>query len=107
MVLKIFNFQLFKALYSTCSRLRQQLQNYCKAPAISSRHVLLSIGNGNQNLGPLHIMDPILESAMIFPSQVTILKLTANWSPYIFTLVQKEKHRVYTIHVFLSEAILC
>ena len=30
----------------------------------------------------------------------TILKLTANRSPYIFTLVQKVKHRVYKIHVF-------
>ena len=36
-----------------------------------------------------------------------ILKATANWSPYIFTLVQKKKHWVYKIHVFLSEAILC
>ena len=35
------------------------------------------------------------------------LKPTAIWSPYIFTLVQKVKHRVYKIHVFLSEAILC
>ena len=32
-----------------------------------------------------------------------ILKPTANWSPYIFTLVQKVKHRVYKIHVFLSK----
>ena len=29
-----------------------------------------------------------------------ILKPTAKWSPYIFTLVQKVKHRVYKIHVF-------
>ena len=29
-----------------------------------------------------------------------ILKSTANRSPYIFTLVQKVKHRVYKIHVF-------
>ena len=36
----------------------------------------------------------------------SILKPTANWSPYIFTIVQKVKHRVYKIHVFLSEAIL-
>ena len=35
-----------------------------------------------------------------------ILNPTANWSPYIFTLVPKVKHRVYKIHVFLSEAIL-
>ena len=31
-----------------------------------------------------------------------ILKPTANWSPYIFTLIQKVKRRVYKIHVFLS-----
>ena len=37
-----------------------------------------------------------------------ILKPTANWSPYIFTLVQKVKYRVYKINVFfLSEAMLC
>ena len=35
-----------------------------------------------------------------------ILKPTANRSPYLFTLVQKLKHRVYNIQVFLSEAIL-
>ena len=29
-----------------------------------------------------------------------LLKPTANWSPYIFTLVQKVKHRVYKIRVF-------
>ena len=27
-------------------------------------------------------------------------------SPYIFTLVQKVKHRVYKIHAFLNDAIL-
>ena len=31
-----------------------------------------------------------------------ILKPTANWSPYSFTLVQKVKHRVYKIHVFFK-----
>ena len=36
-----------------------------------------------------------------------ILKPTVNWSPDIFTLVQKVKRRVYKSHVFLSEAILC
>ena len=36
-----------------------------------------------------------------------ILISTANWSPYIFTLVQKVKRRAYKVHVFLSEAILC
>ena len=36
-----------------------------------------------------------------------ILKPTAYRSSYIFTLIQKVKHRVYKTHVvFLSEAIL-
>ena len=35
-----------------------------------------------------------------FKTNTRILKPTANWSPYIFTLVQKVKHRVYKIHVF-------
>ena len=42
-------------------------------------------------------------SPSVCPSQNrdrSILKPTANWSPYIFTLVQKVKHRVYKIHVF-------
>ena len=69
---KIFSFQLFKALDSICSRLHQRLQNSCKAPAISSRHDLKSIGTGNLSLGPLHIIDRILESVMIFKSPVTI-----------------------------------
>ena len=51
-MLKLFSFQLFEALGSTFSRLHQQLQNSCKAPAISSRHDLKFIGKGNQYLGP-------------------------------------------------------
>ena len=72
MILKIFSFQLFKALDSTCCRLHQRLQNSCKAPAISSRHDLKSIGTGNLYLGPLHIIERILESVMIFKCPVTI-----------------------------------
>ena len=41
-------------------------------PAISSRHDLKSIGTGNLYLGPLHIIDQIFESVMIFKSPVTI-----------------------------------
>ena len=36
---------------------------------------------------------------IVFPY---ILKPTANCSPYIFTLVQKVKHRVYKINVFFK-----
>ena len=71
-ILKVFNFQLFKALDSTCSRLHQRLQNSCKVHAITSRHDLKSIGKENQYLGPLHIIDRILESVMIFKSPVAI-----------------------------------
>ena len=72
MILKIFSFLLFKALDSTCSRLHQRLQNSCKVPAIASRHDLKPIGTGNLYLGPLHIIDQILESVMIFETPVTI-----------------------------------
>ena len=43
-----------------------------KAPAISSKPDLKSIGTENLYLGPLHIIDRILESVMIFKSLVTI-----------------------------------
>ena len=36
-----------------------------------------------------------------------ILKPNSNRSPNIIALVQKVKHRVYKIHAFLNEAILC
>ena len=52
--------------------LHQRLQNSCKAPAISPRHDLKSIGKGNLYLGPYHIIDQILESVMNFKSPLTI-----------------------------------
>ena len=58
-ILKVFIFQLFKVLDSTCFRLHQRLQNICKVPAISSRHDLNSIGKGKLYLYPLHIIDQI------------------------------------------------
>ena len=36
-----------------------------------------------------------------------ILNPSSNRSPYIFTLGQKVKHRVYKVHAILNEAILC
>ena len=36
-----------------------------------------------------------------------ILKPSSNRSHCILTLVQKVKHKVYTIHAFLKEALLC
>ena len=60
-ILKIFSFQLFKALDSTCSRLYERLQNSCMVPVISARHDLKSIGNGKLYFGPLHIIDRIIE----------------------------------------------
>ena len=39
---------------------------------------------------------------------VNILKPNSNRSPYIFTLVQKMKHRVYKIYAFfLNDSVLC
>ena len=35
----------------------------------------------------------------------TILKPSFNRSPYVFTIVQEVKHRVYEIHAFLNEAL--
>ena len=65
-ILKIFSFQPFEALDSTCSRLHQRFQNSCKAPAISSGQDLKSIGKGTLYIGLLHIIDRIIESVMIF-----------------------------------------
>ena len=48
--------------------------------------LLVNIGTGAQVLISKHILKP-----------------TANRSPYIFTLVQKVKHRVYKIQVFLND----
>ena len=48
----MFNFQVSKALDSTYSCLIHQLQNYCKATAISSWHLVKYIGKGNLYLGP-------------------------------------------------------
>ena len=46
------------SIYSTCSHLHHRLLNLlCKAPAISSRHLLKNIGEGNLYLGHLHIID--------------------------------------------------
>ena len=68
----MFNFQLFKALDSTCSRLHQRVQQSFKAPAIASRHFLKSMWVGNLYLGPLEIIERILESDIIFKFPVII-----------------------------------
>ena len=47
------------------------IKDSCKAPAISSRLDLKSIGKGNLYLGPLHIIDRLLESVMISKFSVT------------------------------------
>ena len=72
MILKIFNFQLFKALDSTCSRLHQRVQQSFKALAIVSRHLLKSMWAGNLYLGPFEITERIRESVIIFKLPVTI-----------------------------------
>ena len=62
MILKIFNFQLFKALDSTCSHLHQHVQQSFKALAIVSLHLLKSIWDGNIYLGPFEVTEWIRES---------------------------------------------
>ena len=62
----MLNFQFFKALGSTYSRLHQRLPKSFKAAAISSRHILKSIRDGNLYWGPLQIIEATLESEMIF-----------------------------------------
>ena len=58
--------QVLKALDSTCSHLHHRLQNSCEAPAISLRHLLKFIDEGSLHLGPLPIIDRIIESVIIF-----------------------------------------
>ena len=60
----MLNFQFFKALDSTDSRLHQWLPNSFKAAAISSRHFLKSMRDG-----PSQIIERILESELIFKFQ--------------------------------------
>ena len=64
--LKILNFQFFQALGSTVSRLHQRFPNSFKAAAISSRHFLKSMRDGNLYFGPFPMIERILESEMIF-----------------------------------------
>ena len=58
----MLNFQPFKTLGSIYSRLRQRLPKSFKAVAISSRHLLKLMRDGNLYLGPLQIIERILES---------------------------------------------
>lgn len=67
----MLNFQFFKASGSTPSRLHQRFPNSFKEAAISSRHLLKSILNGNLYFGPLEIIDRILESEIILRLPVT------------------------------------
>ena len=72
MILKIFNFQSFKALDSTCSHLHQRVKLSFKALAIVSRYLLKSVWAGNLYLGPFEIAGRICESVIIFKLPVTI-----------------------------------
>ena len=54
----MLNFQFFKALYS---RLHRRLPKSFKAAAISTRHFLKSMRDGSLYLGPLQIIERILE----------------------------------------------
>ena len=65
-ILKILNFHSFKALGSTYYRLHQRLPKSFRAAAISSRHFLKSMRDGNLYFGPFEIIERILELEMIF-----------------------------------------
>ena len=65
-ILNLLNFQFFKAPGSTYSRVHQRLSKSFKVAAISSRHFLKSMRDGNLYLGPLEIIERILESEMMF-----------------------------------------
>ena len=106
----MFIFQLIKALDSTCSRLHQRLQTSCKAPAISSRHDLKSIGKGNLYLGPLNIIDQILESVMIFimPLFLTVCQgIPDRGSTAYYGLLQIIVRFLPAYHVLLGPLTLC
>ena len=66
-----------------------------------SVHVLLNLLNELRKRDKIRGLPSILS---LFRNEFNkfnnILKPTANWSPYIFTLVQKVKRRVYKIHFF-------
>ena len=80
----MLNFQFFKAIGSTYSRLHQRLPKPFKAAAISSRHVLKLMRDGNLYLGPLQIIARIIESEMIFtfPIKHDQLQDKSIWIPY-------------------------
>ena len=65
----MLNFELVKTLGSTYSRLHQRLPKSLKAAAISSRHILKSMRDGNLYLGPLQIIERILESEIFLNFQ--------------------------------------
>ena len=65
-ILNMLNFQFSKAPGSAYSCLYQRLLKLFKAAAISSRHFLKSMRDGTLYLGPLQIIERILESEMIF-----------------------------------------
>ena len=71
-ILNMLNFQFFKTLDSTYSRLYQRLPKSFKAVAISFRPFLKSMRDGNLYLGPLQIIERILESEIIFKFPVII-----------------------------------
>ena len=65
-ILKMLNFHSFKAVGSIDSRSHQRLPKSFKAGAISSRHFLKSMRDGNMYFGPFQIIKRILESETIF-----------------------------------------
>ena len=63
---KYSKYQIHHAL--TCTSYKKKT---CKSPAASSQYLVNLIGNGNDYLRPLHIINGILQSVIIFLSPVT------------------------------------
>ena len=78
---------------------------------IQSLYWLWNIYGGGAGLSGVYFITKhkhcIARSWAMGLSCLNILKPRFNWSPYIVRLVQKVKQRVFNIHAFMNEAILC
>ena len=71
-------------------------------------YILISVASIIETIFDSYITNIYIYKQMLhYQGGTYILKPSCNRSPYIFTLVQKVKNRVYKIHAFLNNAILC
>ena len=64
-------------------------------------------GAHSRNTDTMDSIDVRCFYSHIGTSGIHIRKPSSNQSFYIFTLVQKVKHRVYKIHAFVNKAMIC